>query len=58
MRASAMPPASAIQNCIDGAARAARNDTVATWARPVGVDGGGSGTGTNIDCPVLGLKPE
>ena len=35
-RASATPPASATQKPADGAAREARNEAVATWARPDG----------------------
>ena len=35
-RASATPPASAIQKPAEGAAREARNDAVATWASPDG----------------------
>ena len=39
VRASATPPASAIQKPPTGAARAARNDTTATWAGPEGTAG-------------------
>ena len=38
-RASATPPASAIQKPPVGAARAARNETTATWAGPVAARG-------------------
>ena len=34
-RASEMPPPRAKKNWSDGAARLARNETVATWARPI-----------------------
>ncbi len=34
-RASEIPPPRAKKNCSDGAARLARNETVATWARPI-----------------------
>ena len=44
-RASATPPASATQNPIDGVAREARNETVATCARPA------------VSCPAPGPCP-
>ena len=42
-RASATPPASAIQKPPAGAARAARKETTATWAGPEGTARGGGG---------------